>query len=53
MYQSLFKIWAAANVQKNWDNELERFVASRNPQTHAELELAIRDYETKSGKNFS
>ena len=53
MYQSLFKIWAAANVQKNWDNELERFVASRNPQTHADLELAIQEYEQKSGKTFS
>ena len=53
MYQSLFKIWAAANVQKNWDNELERFIAARKPETHEALEAAIREFERLRGVSFS
>lgn len=50
---SLFKIWAATAVQKNWDSELERFIAARKPQTHADLDAAIKDYERLHSKNFA
>lgn len=44
---NLFKFWAAINVPSTWTNEMEQFILSRNPQTHADLELAIREYEQK------
>ena len=50
---SLFKIWAAVAVQKNWDSELERFIAARQPHTHADLESAIKDYERLYSKSFA
>lgn len=44
---SLFKIWAAAEIQKSWNSEMENFIQSKNPQNHAELESAIREYQEK------
>lgn len=46
---NLFKIWAAINIPSTWNSELEKFIQSRNPQTQADLELAIRDYERSIG----
>lgn len=43
--QSLYKIWAAADDQKKWNADLERFVDSKKPQTHADIEQAIKEYE--------
>lgn len=42
---SQFKIWAAANIQKNWNIDVEKFIMSKSPQNHAELEAAIREYQ--------
>ena len=46
---NLFKLWAAINVQSTWNSELEKYIALRNPQTHADLEIAIREYERSIG----
>ena len=43
---SLFKIWAAENVQSTWNWEMERFIRAKNPQTHKELELAIQEFQS-------
>ena len=42
---SVFKIWAAANVQTSWTQDMENFVASQHPQNHEDLEEAIRKYQ--------
>ena len=47
--KNLFKLWAAINVQSTWNSELEKFIELRKPQTHADLEIAIRDYERSIG----
>lgn len=47
--KTLFKLWAAINVQSTWNSELEKFITLRNPQTHADLEIAIREYERSIG----
>ena len=44
---SLFKIWAAAEVQNTWTWEMEKFIRAKNPQTHYELELAIQEYQSR------
>ena len=44
---TLFKLWAAINVPYTWNSELEKFISLRNPQTNADLELAIREFERK------
>lgn len=46
---NLFKLWAAINVPYTWNSELEKFISLRNPQTHADLEIAIREYERRIG----
>mgnify|MGYP003353713124 CR=1 FL=1 len=43
--QSLYKIWAAPEIQKKWNADIERFVASKKPQTHDDIEQAIKEYE--------
>lgn len=50
MYKSLFKIWAAANVQESWNSDLENFIQSKKPQNHAELEQAIQEYYDSASK---
>lgn len=47
--KTLFKLWAAINVPYTWNSELEKFISLRNPQTNADLELAIREYERQIG----
>ena len=47
--KNLFKLWAAINVQSTWNSELEKFIELRSPQTQADLELAIREYERRIG----
>lgn len=46
---NLFKLWVAIIVPYTWNSELEKFIARRNPQTHADLEQTIRDYERRIG----
>ena len=43
---SLYKIWAAANLQENWTYELENFILAKLPQTHEDLERAIQEYQS-------
>ena len=44
---TLFKLWAAINVPYTWNSELEQYIKSKNPTNHAELEMAIRDFERR------
>lgn len=47
---SLFKYWAETQVKDHWSPELEKFVASKKPSNHTELETAIREYEEMVAK---
>ena len=42
---TLFKLWAAINVPHTWNSELEKFINLKKPTNHAELEMAIKDFE--------
>lgn len=44
---SLFKIWAAANIESQWTQDMENYIMIKKPTTHAELEEAIREYQDK------
>lgn len=44
---SQFKIWAAASIQKTWTWDMEKFIQSKNPKTHQDLERAIQEYQEK------
>lgn len=45
---SLFKIWAAANVEGSWTSDLENFITSKAPTTQFDVEKAIKEYQTKN-----
>lgn len=47
---SLFKMWAAENIQETWNQDLENYIFIRKPQTHAELESTIAEYEERLAK---
>ena len=44
---TLFKLWAAINVPYTWNSELEKYINLKKPTNHAELEIAIREFERK------
>lgn len=44
-----FKLWAAAYLSDTWSQRLEQYIVSKNPQTHAELEQVISEFENTLG----